>query len=372
MPPLARSVFPVTRRWAYCDHAAVGPLPQPTRDAMVAALDAQSHDGTRGILSVEARKEAVREAVAAAINAHTDEIAFMRSTSDGALLVANGIDWNEGDEIVICDNEFGANAHPWLDLRRDGVSTVLVRTPGQRMTVETLERLATPRTRLVAVSMVTFVDGYRHDIDAIGAWCKRRGVMLAVDAIQGFGHLPLDVRAAGMDFCYFGVAKWLLAPQGLSVVYVRRDRIEQLRPSLCSWRSVEDPMRFLDYAQDFAHGARRFEGATINYPAVVAFGESLALLRAAGLPQIEQHVLALTDRVIAAARERGIDVIGETERTVRSGIVVVGHGGRSVDDLSRRAADAGVQASIRDSGVRISPHGYNTIDDVDRVMSIFD
>jgi cysteine desulfurase/selenocysteine lyase len=247
----------------------------------------------------------------------------------------------------------------------------LIRTPGTRMTVDVLERMWSPRTRLVAVSMVGFVDGYRHDIDAIGAWCKAKEVLFAVDAIQGFGHLPLDVKRCAADFCYFGVAKWLLSPQALSIVFVRREHIDRLRPAMGSWRSAADPMRFLDYAQEFNAGAARFEGGTINYPAVVGFGESLKLIREAGLDAIERHVLRLNDRLIRSAVASGIAVQSDVDPKVRSGIVVLGLGRYSVDELTRRADAADVQVTVRDSGVRVSPHGYNTEDDIDRVLSIF-
>lgn len=338
----------------------------------MSALDAQTADGCAGILDVESRVEAVRAQVAAAIGASPDEIAFMRSTSDGALVVANGLDWRDGDEVILADDEFGANAYPWLNLHDIGVKPVFVRAPAQRLTVETLERLASPRTRVVTVSYVGFSDGYRQDLVTLGAWCKSRGILFAVDAIQGFGHLPLDVVASNADVCYFGVAKWLLSPQGLSVVYVRRELAERLRPALCSWRSVREPMRFLDYAQPLLPGARRFDGATVNYPAVIGFAESLRLITDAGLENVERHVIALGDRFIAGVRARGLPVVSDLDPRVRSGIVVAGRGRHSVDELRRRAKAASVQVTIRDTGVRFAPHGYNTQDDVDRVLAIFD
>lgn len=370
VPPLDRNVFPITNTWAYCNHAAVGPLPQPARDAVVAALDAQMNEGCAGILDVEARKAAVQIAVADAIGATPNEIAFMRNTSDGALLVANGLEWREGDEVLFTDDEFGANAYPWLNLRDRGVRPVLVRAPHERLTVATLERLATPRTRVVAVSYVGFLDGYRHDLAALGAWCRARNILFAVDAIQGFGYLPLDVAAWNVDVCYFGVAKWLLSPQGLSVVYVRHDLIDRLRPALCSWRSVREPMRFLDYAQPLADSASRFEGGTINYPALVGFGESLRLITEAGLNLIERHVLRLSGRLIDGAVRGGIPVVSDRDERARSGIVLLGLGRHTVEGLSQRADAARVQLTIRDSGVRVSPHGYNTEEDIDRVLDL--
>jgi selenocysteine lyase/cysteine desulfurase len=333
-------------------------------------MDTQMTMGCNGILEIEARKDDVRTETAAAIDAHPDEIAFMRSTSDGALLGANGIDWRAGDEIVLTDNEFGANAYPWLNLRDRGVRIRLLRAAEERLTVESLSRVATDRTRLVAVSYVTFVDGYRHDIAAIGSWCRERGVLLALDAMQGFGHLPLSVHDWNVDVCYFGVAKWLLSPQGLSVVYVRRELIERLGTALCSWRSVRDPMRFLDYGQELEGGAARFEGGTINYPALLAFRESLRLLTSAGLGAIEAHVLKLTDRLIVGAARAGIEVLSSIAPGTRSGIVLLRPRERSVAALQARVDRATLQVTVRDTGVRVSPHGYNTIAEMDHVIEI--
>jgi len=363
-------LFPVTQEWTYCDHAAVGPLPLPTRDAVVRVLDAQMRAGTAGILGVEARKEEIRNRVAAAIGATPQEIAFMRATSDGALLVANGLDWRPGDEIVFSDDEFGANAHPWLNLRAQGVKTRLVRTPRARLTVETLERIASPRTKLVAVSQVGFSDGYRHDIAALGRFCRERGILLAVDAIQGFGALPLDVCAWHVDFCYFGAAKWLLSPQGVSVVFVKREHIERIGPAMLSWRSVRDPMRFLDYAQELDSSAARFEGGTISYSALEGFGESLHILAAAGFEAIERHVLALNERLVGKARDAGVKVLSSTQPNTRSGIVLLDRGKQSVEALQLRAKHKRIAVTIRDAGVRLAPHGYNTEREIDALVEL--
>ena len=355
--------------WAYCDHASVGPLPKPTCDVLASIYEAQMNLGKLGTLPAEEKREEIRSQVAAAIGAHADEIAFLRATSDGALLAASGLDWKPGDQIVIAADEFGANAFPWLNLRDRGVEVVLVDAPSRRLTPAVLESIATSRTRLVAVSQVGFSDGYRGDIGGIGRWCRQRGVLFAVDAMQGFGALPLDVRACHADFAYFGVAKWLLGPQGVSVVYVRDELIERLRPTLAAWRSVVNPMDFLNYEQPLHPSARRFEGGTGNFPGIVAFGTSLKLLTDAGLDNIERHVIALTDRLIAGAQAAGIEVKSDLERSARSGIVLLGLGSGSVQALLARTLDAHVCITVRANGVRVSPHGYNTGDDIDRVLA---
>ena len=368
-PVLDRTLFPVVARWAYCDHASVGPLPKPTRDELMRIYDAQMNVGKFGTRPAEAKREEVRAQVARAIGAAEDEIAFMRATSDGALLVANGLDWKAGDQVIMAVDEFGANAFPWLNLRERGVEIVLVRAPDERITPKVLDRIATPRMRVVAVSQVGFSDGYRNDIDGIGRWCRQHGVFFAVDAMQGFGCLPLDVRAAQADFAYFGVAKWLLGPQGVSVVYVRDELIERLRPTLAAWRSVLDPMDFLNYDQPLHPSARRFEGGTGNFPGIVAFGVSLQLLTDAGLERIENHVLSLTDRLITGAQAAGIEIKSDLTRSARSGIVLLGLGSARADSLLEHTENAKVCITVRDNGVRVSPHGYNSDEEIDRVLA---
>jgi cysteine desulfurase/selenocysteine lyase len=202
----------------------------------------------------------------------------------------------------------------------------------------------------------------------IGRWCREHGVLFAIDGMQGFGHLPLDVRACNADFAYFGAAKWLLGPQGVSVVYVRRELIDRLRPALSSWRSVVDPMSFLEYDQPLHPDAQRFEGGTGNYPGIVALGVSLGLLTGAGLANIERHVLALTGRLIEGARRAGIEVISDLRPEARSGVVLLDRGGQSADVLTARFNDARVGVTVRNTGVRVSPHGYNDESDLDRVL----
>jgi cysteine desulfurase / selenocysteine lyase len=370
VPPLDRALFPITEQWAYCDHASVGPLPRPTFDVVTGMLDTQMRVGKTGIWELEARLEEIRRQTAAAINAEPGEIAFMRSTSDGALVAANGLDWKPGDEIIMPDDEFGANAYPWLNLRERGVTIRFVRAPSERMTTQTLERLASPRTRLVAVSYVGFSDGYRNDIAAIGRWCRQRGVLFAIDAMQGFGCLPFDVRACSADFAYFAGAKWLLSPHGVSVVYVRRELVERLRPALCSWRSVRDPMNFLDYDQPLKDSAARFDGATLNYPGLLGLSASLEILARAGFEQIERHVLKLTDSLIEQAQAAGIEVISSRAPGTRSGIVLFGLGTRDPDHVNRAAERARVGLTARATGVRVSPHGYNDESDIARVLEV--
>ena len=205
-PPLRPEEFGAAEGVVYLNHAAAGLLPRRTRDTLVALADGQMERGVLGFLSVEMHLERYREHVAQFIGASGDEISFLRNTGDGANVVARGLDWQPGDEIVLCTNEFGANAMPWLALRESGAVIRFIDAPAERMTPELLAARMSPRTRVVALSWVSFADGYRHDLAALSAVVHAGGALFCVDAIQALGAFPLDVKREGIDALYAGGA----------------------------------------------------------------------------------------------------------------------------------------------------------------------
>jgi selenocysteine lyase/cysteine desulfurase len=359
-PPLGRDAVAPGEGVVYLNHAAAGVLPVATRDAVVRVVEGQARAGVLGFVPVEANLARSRERVGAFIGAGGDEIAFLRNTSDGANAIARGLRWEPGDEIVLCDNEFGSNALPWLALRELGVAVRFIRAPHERMTPGVLARTMSGRTRLVAVSWVSFEDGYRHDLAALAEVAHARGALFCVDAIQALGAFPLDVKAAGIDALYAGGAKWLLALPGVSLLYVERSLQERLTVRWPGWRSVEDIWDFLDYEQALAPGARRYEGGTQNFLGIAALETSLGVLQEAGLARIAAHVLALTDELTEGLRARGCELLTERGEGISSGIVTFRVPGRDPVELGRKLGCAGIVTTYRPSGIRVSPHGHNT------------
>jgi selenocysteine lyase/cysteine desulfurase len=359
-PPLGRDAVAPGEGVVYLNHAAAGVLPVATRDAIVRVVDGQARAGVLGFVPVEANLARSRERVGAFIGASGDEIAFLRNTSDGANAIARGLTWRPGDEIVLCDNEFGSNALPWLALRELGVSVRFIHAPQERMTAEVLARTLSERTRLVTVSWVSFEDGYRHDLAALAEVAHACGALFCVDAIQALGAFPLDVKAAGIDALYAGGAKWLLALPGVSFLYVQRSLLERLTVRWPGWRSVADIWNFLDYEQPLAPGAMRFEGGTQNFLGVAALETSLGVLEAAGVARIAEHVLALTDELAEGLQARGCELLTERGEGISSGIVTFRVPGRDPVELGRALGRAGIVTTYRRSGIRVSPHGYNT------------
>ncbi len=334
----------------------------------MALADGQMERGVLGFLSVEMHLERYREHVAQFIGASGDEISFLRNTGDGANVVARGLDWQPGDEIVLCTNEFGANAMPWLALRESGAVIRFIDAPAERMTPELLAARMSPRTRVVALSWVSFADGYRHDLAALSAVVHAGGALFCVDAIQALGAFPLDVKREGIDALYAGGAKWLLAVPGVSFLYVAAALRERLRPRWRGWRDVADIWDFLDYDQALAPDGARFEGGTLNYLGIAALDASLAVIAEAGTPAIARHVLALTDRLVAGLSELGAEILSDRAPGRASGIVTFLLEGVDPVELGRALGRDGIVTTFRQTGVRVSPHGHNTEAHIDALL----
>jgi selenocysteine lyase/cysteine desulfurase len=344
-------------------------LPRRTRDAVVALVDGQARAGVLGFLPVESHLPRFRERVGAFVGARANEIAFLRNTGDGANVVARGLSWSAGDEIVVCDNEFGANVLPYLALGELGVAVTFVRTARERLTPEVLARTMTARTKLVAVSWVSFADGYKHDLAALCEVAHARGAIFCVDAIQGLGAFPLDVRALGIDALYAGGAKWLLALPGVSLLYVSGPLQERLAVRWRGWRDVADIWNFFDYDQALAPGAARYEGGTQNFIGIAALDASTRVIAEAGTERIGAHVLALTDRLCDALRSRGATLATLRGPRISSGIVTFTQPGKDPVETGRALGKLGFVTTYRASGIRVSPHGYNTADEIDAFAS---
>ena len=367
--PLARDAFAVAPGLIYVNHAAAGVLPLATRDALHAMIDDHAARGVLGTGSRELALPAYRRRIAAFIGGAADEIALLRNTGDAATILAQGLDLGPGDEVVTQANEFGSNAYPWLALRARGVAVTMIDAPQQRMTPEALRRVISPRTKVVAVSWVTFDDGYRHDLAALADVAHASGALLVADVMQGLGAFPLDVTACGVDAVYAGGAKWLLALQGISFLWLRSALLDRVALRLPGWRSVADMWDFLDYAQPPAPNATRYEGGTVNIIGALSLATSIGVLADAGVERIAAHVIALTDRLAEGARSRGWTVAGDRSREdVKSGIVTVHRSGTDPIATGKRLGATGICATYRANGIRIAPHGYNTVDEIDAIL----
>jgi selenocysteine lyase/cysteine desulfurase len=369
-PPLSADAFALDPGLIYLNHAAAGVLPIRTRDAVIEAVQRHAGSGVLEIAALEQAAEVTRERVARFIGASRQDIAFVRNTSDGANILARGLDWKPGDEIILGDNEFGANVYPWLALRDCGVVVRFIETQRARMTPDVLARMMTPRTRVVAVSWVSFADGYRHDLGALCAVAHENGALFFVDAIQALGAFPIDVRALEIDALFSGGHKWLMSLPGLGILYVAPALLERLVVRLPGWRSVDNVWDFLNYEQPWARGAARYETGAQNLLGILALRHSIDVLDEGGVNAIAMHIRALTDHLVTCLQQLGATVAAPRIRSTLSGIVLFNLPGADPVELGRHLQrEAKIVTTYRTTGIRISPHGYNTVGEIDELVN---
>lgn len=367
-----RHLFPVTREWAYFGHCAIAPLPLPTAEALRDFIDDRLRHGIAGLgdHGLARYADAARERAARLIGATTAEIALVQNTVVGINIVAQGLDWRPGDNVVTADVEFPANYFPWANLADRGVALKVVRERDGRVPTEDVLAAIDDRTRVVALSFVEFTNGYRNDLTTIGRACRERGVLFAVDAIQGLGALAMDVAAQYIDFLSAGGHKWLLGPIGTGIFYARREVLDRLRVASLGHNSMVRRPEYLPHVYELWPDARRFEGGAQNYLGLAGLAASLDLLLDLGPAAIERRVMALTDYVIAGLRERDCEVLSPLGAGERSGIVAFRSRRTPTPVLVQRLVEQRVFVTSRSGGIRVAPHVYNTEEELDRLLAL--
>ncbi len=364
-----RDEMPVTRTWAYLNHAGIGPLPRRAAERAAAVVLGAAEGGDRLWPERNDGCERTREAAAFLLGARrAAEVAFVENTSAGLSLVAQGIDWRPGDNVVSAAGEFPSNVYPWMQLAGRGVELRQVPERDGAIDLGKLAAAVDGRTRAVALSWVEYATGFRFDLAAVAEICRRYGALFVVDAIQGLGALDLDVERDGVDVCAAAGHKWLLGPEGTALLYVADRALPRIAPVRSGWRSMRHLYDWTRLEIDWNDGAKRFECGTLNALGIHALGASLELLLEVGVTRAEQHVLALAARAAEGLAGLGFEVVGSAAGPPRSGIVAATHPGRRADDLVEALAARGIVAAARAGRLRVSPHIYNTEEEIDRLL----
>jgi len=371
---LLRALMPAAQKWAYFDHAAMSPLPQSTSDAfqkwLAEAVDTGGPIWGQWVKGVES----LRQAAARMIGASVDEIALVGNTTAGISLVAEGIDWRAGDNVVTLADEFPSNVYPWFNLSSRGVETRRVPTQASgELDIDHLAEACDERTRVVTLSWIGFATGYRHDVKRIAEVVHEKGALVFLDAIQGLGAFPLDVNEMGIDFLAADGHKWLLGPEGAGIAYIRREHLETLRPMGIGWHSVMPGQDFTHIELNLRPTAARYEGGSQNNAGMLALGASVEMLMELGIESVATAVLDITDKACRRLEEIGAKIV--TDRRPdhrggdqRSGIVAFEMPGRDPMALKRHAMRQQVVFGCRAGRLRISPHAYNNEEDLDRLV----
>lgn len=365
-----RALFPQTAATIYVDNAGCGLLSTRVQSSLQEAIAAMAN-GSPGVQSLFGRIGSLKAKLAELIGATPAEIALQRSTSQGLNIVAHGLTWRPGDNVVTADVEFPSNVFPWLNLaERYGVETKLVPAREGRVLAEDLIAACDERTRVLTVSWVQFTNGYRTDLAQLGEFCRGRGIRFCVDAIQGVGALQIDVERCKIDALASGGQKWLLGPLGIGFLYVRKELQAELWPAEVGPGSyVMKPETFLAFDQPLHESAARYESGLPNLLGACGLEASVSLFLEVGPAAVEAQILALTDQLAEGIVGRGYRLLSPRGAAERSGIITFVCDHAPSGEIHQRLAAAGVVCSVREGAVRLSPHFYNEAAEMERILA---
>src|SRR5579871_211797 len=358
--------FPVREHLIYLNHAAVAPLCRPAANAMKKLADDCLEFGSLHYDQWMATYEGVRQAAAKLINAGRSEIALVKNTSEGLATVAIGLDWKPGDRMVAFREEFPANLFPWKKLEQRGVAVTWLSV------TDPLDRIdeACRGARLLSISFVQFLSGYRAPVREIGEICRRHGCIFLVDAIQGLGAFPLDVRACAIHALAADGHKWLLGPEGCGILYIDRELQERVDPVEFGWTNGA---HYADYASrdmSLRPDAGRYECGTLNTIGCYGLRAALEFLLEVGIERIAPAVAELAGRIAAGVQAKGYELAAERTSETGSGIVSFRKPGQDAGDLVRRLRARGISAAPRAGWVRTSPHFYISPEEIDQMLDV--
>lgn len=365
-----RSLFPAASNYTYLNSAAVSPIPTPAKEAVISQLDDVSGHGTEHFSDWIATKNRARALLAAMLNVRPEQIAFMRNTSDGFATVAAGLDWAEGDNIVSFAGEFPANFYPWRRIRDElGVELRLAPERDGRIDLDEFCSLIDSNTRLVTISAVQFASGFQADLARISEAAHGVGALFAVDIIQALGAREFDLPGLGVDIASGASHKWLCAPEGCGHLYLSDEARDRISPTLTGWISVETPWDFEDREQPWKADTLAWESGTGCSALFYGLEQSLKLLTETGLAKIEEYLYGLTDHLCELLAGKDYDIISSRAPGEKSAIVCIKHrGGIHCSDIAAALQQENIVVSPRNDRLRIAPHFYNNLEDIERLV----
>jgi selenocysteine lyase/cysteine desulfurase len=366
-PPLweaFRDQFPVTNELIYLNHAAVAPLAKPSAEAMKCLADDARCFGSLHYSEWLDAYEGLRVAAAKLINASRDEIALVKNTSEGIATIALGLDWRPGDKIVGFREEFPANFFPWKRLEQKGIEVQWLSAADPLDAIDSACRGA----RLLAVSFVQFLSGFRADLPAIGEICRRHGCLFLVDAIQGLGAFPVDVRASHIHALAADGHKWLLGPEGCGILYIQKDIQDSVFPVEFGWTNVAQYNDYASRDMTLRPDAGRYECGTLNTIGCFGLRAAIEFLLSVGVERISTAVQALGDRIAEGAQAKGYELLGERTAANGAGIVSIRKPGLDARQIVSGLRQQRIITAPRTEWVRTSPHFYISPDEIDRFL----
>lgn len=365
-----RSLFPAANNYTYLNSAAVSPMPTMAIEAINRQITDVAGHGSLHYTDWIATKERARSLIAEMLHVRAEQIAFMRNTSDGFASIAGGLDWKNGDNIVSFANEFPANFYPWRRVRDEfGVELRLAPERDGRIDLDELISMIDTNTKVVAISAVQYASGFRADLERIGRTAKAVDALFCVDIIQGFGACGYDLPTQFVDVACGASHKWLCAPEGCGIIYLSDRARERVNPTFVGWISVETPWNFVDREQPFKPTALAWESGTGCSSLFYGLEQSLKLLNDAGLENIEKYLAGLTDQLCDSLGGKNYEIVSSRLPGERSQIVCIkSMNGMHANEIAARLESERIIISPRGDRLRIAPHFYNNLTDIDRLV----
>lgn len=370
-----RAHFPITQNGhVYMNHAAISPLPTPTFEATRRCLEVRNSGSVENFEEGMQTIDDARSRVASYINAASPEqVTFLGNTSDAISAVAEGLQWSEGDEIILNTLEFPTNVQPFRRLEPKGVTIRYVDAGNHRVHPSDIEALITPKTKLISISAVQYLSGFRADLKNIGNLCSKHGIYFVVDGIQALGASTIDVRSFKIDALATGAHKWLMSPMGIGFLYLSEKVQGILEPYKTGWLSVEDPWKLSEFEKNWLPVNQHLETGTPNIIGITGLGASLKVFEEIGTDAVRQHILHLSGYLIDQLQSRSdLSIITPEEDKQRLGIIAFSVDSPAeidMDSIPEKLKQKHITISAREGYFRISPHFYNTEEEIDAVLN---
>ncbi len=363
-----RSQFPHTSRVVYLNHAATGPLSTRVMSAVGRYLRQRHETHVENFEVFQPIVRSARSRVAALLGTSIERVEFAPNTSYALNILAGGLDWQRGDRVAVPACEFPANVYPFLNLGRLGVQVDFIPHEGGTIGLDAVEGALRPETRLLTISWVQYLSGFRADLRAIGALCRERGVLFCVDAIQGLGAFELDVEDAGIDFLASGGHKWIMATQGIGLLYLTEALQDRIAPPAGWLHGPVDWDHLEEYELSFHPDASRFRLGTMNHVGVAALDAALGLFAEAGPAWCATQVAERARQLARGLDDLGLERYGTSTPDHASGIVTVDH--PDAEGLHAHLKGHGVNAATRRKKLRFSPTYYNSAEEIERTLEL--
>ena len=288
----SRKYFPhIKTGLKYFNHASVGPISSIVKEKVEHYLFERSESVIENYFETVPEVNSAKEKLSRLLNADSANVAWIDNVSNALNVLANGIKWNEGDQIILNDLEFPSNVYPFLNLQKQGVKVLFAKSEDGIIDLPKIEMLVSNKTKLISISLVQFLTGYRADVKTIGEFCKKNNIIFCVDGIQGAGVVQVDVKDCNIDFFAGGSQKWLMGLQGLSYFYISNKLLDQIEQKFVGWTSVKNAWNLLDYDLNLVESAEKFQNGTASRIGIIALNASLSLFEEIGYENIEKQIL---------------------------------------------------------------------------------